>query len=288
MQKNKFKALFAVLGTSLIMGAISFMVTLKVYDEKYSNEDLKNSNEKEIIQNNEKEKNTEKYVAKNNNKTIENIDSNEIIKKPENIITNEAVSTSEEYLGDEIDVVEISETEYLAFIKENFTNEINAEDNVETSKIDVGIDEKDVIATIANVENKKIEFKMPIEGEIGMDFSTEKLVYSNTLEEWTTHTGIDILAEEAMPVKAIADGVVESIKMDPRYGNTVIIKHNDEYTSIYSNLSTTDLVFVGKKVKMGEIISGVGKGFGFESKEEPHVHLEVLKNGEYLNPNDIF
>ena len=75
---------------------------------------------------------------------------------------------------------------------------------------------------------------MPISGEIGLSYATEKLIYSNTLEEWITHNGIDILGEEAEPVKAIEAGTIESVKMDPRYGNTIIIKHNDEYKSIYS------------------------------------------------------
>ena len=136
-------------------------------------------------------------------------------------------------------------------------------------------------------EKNKLSFSLPISGEIGLNYATEKLIYSNTLEEWITHNGVDIIGEEAEPVKAIESGVVESVKMDPRYGNTIIIKHDGEYSSIYSNLSTTDLVYVGKKVEKGEIISGIGAGFGFESKEEPHVHLTILKNGESVNPEDV-
>ena len=64
----------------------------------------------------------------------------------------------------------------------------------------------------------------PVSGEIGLNYATETLVYSNTLEEWITHNGIDIIGEEAEPVKAIGAGMVESIKMDPRYGNTIISK----------------------------------------------------------------
>ena len=125
---------------------------------------------------------------------------------------------------------------------------------------------------------------LPVSPIVGND---DKLVYSNTLEEWITHNGVDILGEEAMPVKAIESGAIESVKMDPRYGNTIIIKHNDEYKSVYSNLSTTELAYVGKKVEKGEIIAGIGKGFGFESKEKPHIHLEILKNGECINPLEL-
>ena len=42
-------------------------------------------------------------------------------------------------------------------------------------------------------EKKELNFVMPVEGEIVKDFAQDNLIYSNTLEEWTTHTGIDIL-----------------------------------------------------------------------------------------------
>ena len=64
--------------------------------------------------------------------------------------------------------------------------------------------------------------------------------------------------------------------MDPRYGNTIIIAHENGYRTIYSNLSTQNMVYAGKKIKKGEIISGVGEGFGFEFKEGAHVHFEIL------------
>ena len=45
--------------------------------------------------------------------------------------------------------------------------------------------------------------------------------------------------------------------------------------------------WVVESVEKGEIISGIGEGFGFESKEKPHVHLTILKNGESINPQEI-
>lgn len=279
MQKNKVKGLVAVLCSALVMGAISFIVTLKVYDEKYSKGNFEEKQNFEIAK-------KDSIVELKNYNEQDNVseinENNELTDLSETAITDVAVSTTEEYL-EEIDVPTISEEEYLAFISENFNE--NVEQEIE--EVNSNNEENNIIEASAGIENKKIEFVKPLEGKVGMNYSSEKLIYSNTLEEWITHTGIDIIGEEAMPVKAIADGVVESIKMDPRYGNTIIIKHNDEYTSIYSNLSTSDLVYVGKKVKIGEIISGVGKGFGFENKEEPHIHLEILKNGEYVNPQEF-
>lgn len=134
---------------------------------------------------------------------------------------------------------------------------------------------------------KKLTFIKPLDGEIILEYAKDKLVYSNTLEEWITHNGVDIKGEEAMPVKVSADGKVIDKKVDPRYGNTLIVQHDDGYKTIYSNLSTLDLVDVNQEVKQGEIIAGVGAGYGFEVEEGAHIHWEVYKDGITINPIDI-
>ena len=85
-----------------------------------------------------------------------------------------------------------------------------------------------------------ITFVAPVNGEIATDFATETLVYSKTLEEWTVYNGIDIKAPKTTVVVASSDGVVESIKNDPRYGLTVTIRHRDGFKTVYSNL----LIFI--------------------------------------------
>lgn len=274
MQRGKYKAMLIVCGTALVMGIISFAVTVKLYDNNYEKQIEEKNEIKELAKSNLNNEEKENLIAQNEQKNIE------IVRDEIEAISDEAATTTDEYLGEEIEVMEMSEEEYFAFINDVMPNDtlLVAENDNEKTK------EDEVIPTIANVEESKLEFIKPVEGEIGMKYAKEKLVYSNTLEEWVTHNGIDILGEEAMPIKAIESGIIESVKMDPRYGNTIIIKHNDEYKSVYSNLSTTELVYVGKKVEKGEIIAGIGKGFGFESKEKPHIHLEILKNGESIDP----
>lgn len=274
MQRGKYKAMLIVCGTALVMGIISFAVTVKLYDNNYEKQIEEKNKAKELAESNLNNEEKENLIAQNEQKNIE------ITRDEIEVISDEAATTTDEYLGEEIEVMEMSEEEYFAFINDVMPNDtllVAENDNEKTN-------EDEVIPTIANVEESKLEFIKPVEGEIGMKYAKEKLVYSNTLEEWVTHNGIDILGEEAMPIKAIESGIIESVKMDPRYGNTIIIKHNDEYKSVYSNLSTTELVYVGKKVEKGEIIAGIGKGFGFESKEKPHIHLEILKNGESIDP----
>lgn len=144
-----------------------------------------------------------------------------------------------------------------------------------------------VVEVVAKPVKKELNFIKPLEGEIIQEFAKDKLVYSKTLEEWTTHSGIDIRGDEAAPVKASESGKVKDKKVDPRYGNTIIIEHDDGYKTIYSNLSTLELVQVNQEVKQGEIISGVGAGYGFESEDGPHIHFEIQKGGKPVDFNSL-
>ena len=132
---------------------------------------------------------------------------------------------------------------------------------------------------------KEITFVKPVEGDIIGEFAKDNLIYSETLKEWITHPGIDIKADKTSVVKASADGIVKSIVNDPRYGLTVVIEHDDGYETVYSNLLTAEFVVEGEEVQASQTIGTAGNTASFESNMECHVHFELLKDGEYLNPN---
>lgn len=133
-------------------------------------------------------------------------------------------------------------------------------------------------------EKKELKFEAPVSGEIIKDFAMDTLIYSNTLEEWTTHSGIDIKADKTSIVVSAEEGVVESIKNDPRYGLTIVLKHDDGFKTIYSNLLTTEFVSEGEKVDKGQTIATVGETASFEVSDESHLHFEMYKDGEIVNP----
>lgn len=133
-------------------------------------------------------------------------------------------------------------------------------------------------------EPKIPEFIMPVEGEILKEFAKDKLIESKTLQEWTTHPGIDIQADKTTVIKAAADGTVKSIKNDPRYGITVTIEHASGFTSVYANLLTAEFVVVGESVKSGQTIGTVGNTAVFEIADPYHLHFELLKDEEYVDP----
>lgn len=144
------------------------------------------------------------------------------------------------------------------------------------------------IPAIKMQEPKMETMLTPVFGTICMDFSNTDLLYSKTLDLWTTHEGLDIKAEEGSQVRAAMDGVVSEIVNDPQWGMTIALDHGSGIITKYSNLSTLDMVTLGQKVKKGDIISGVGKTALYEIGEEPHLHFEVIKDGKNLDPKIYF
>lgn len=134
---------------------------------------------------------------------------------------------------------------------------------------------------------KELSFMAPCVGEIITDYADESLVYSKTLDEWTTHLGIDIKANKTSSVVASEAGTVKSIKNDPRYGLTVIISHEDGYETIYANLLSADFVKEGDSVSKNQTIGTIGESASFEISDPPHLHFEILQNGENVNPTTI-
>ena len=132
---------------------------------------------------------------------------------------------------------------------------------------------------------KELSFIKPVEGEIAKEYAKDNLIYSATLEEWTTHTGMDIKADKTTVVKAAESGTVKTIKNDPRYGLTIVIEHEDNMQTIYSNLLTSEFVVEGEKVEKGQSIGTVGNTAVFEIADEPHLHFEILKDSLPVDPS---
>lgn len=117
-------------------------------------------------------------------------------------------------------------------------------------------------------------------------YSMDKLIYSVTLDQYMTHCGVDIEAPEDTQVVAAAAGTVTAIYEDDRYGTSIEVTHGGDLVTIYSNLSTAEMVEIGDVVEAGQIIGGVGSTGLFESLEPAHLHFEMLQSGAYVNPAD--
>lgn len=204
---------------------------------------------------------TEKQVLTEENKVAEAKDEEEEI---------ESVSMS---IGKTVEQSNIENTNNEKSEDENVTKEDNNEKTNQT-----------IVNENNQEEVKELSFIMPTEGEIIRGYAKESLVYSETLQEWITHQAIDIKANSRDVVKASEEGKILAIKSDPRYGLTVIIEHNEGFKTVYSNLLTAEFVVEGEEVKQGQTIGTVGSSATFEISDEPHLHFEMLKDSEYVDP----
>lgn len=168
-------------------------------------------------------------------------------------------------------------------IKEEEENEKKLEQaqKAETENINT----ETVTTNTEPVKPKDPEFTMPVEGDITRNYAKDSLIYSETLQEWITHLGIDIKAPRTTIVKASEEGEVVGIKNDPRYGLTVVIEHTNGFKTVYSNLLTAEFVSEGDKVVKGQTIGTVGNSASFEIVDEPHLHFEILKDNIQVDPN---
>ena len=94
-------------------------------------------------------------------------------------------------------------------------------------------------------------FSKPIKGNaytVTNPYAMEHLLYSITLDQYMTHCGTDIEADADTQVLAVADGTVTAVYTDDRYGLSVEITHPHDMVTIYSNLSTNEMVEVGDTI----------------------------------------
>jgi len=98
--------------------------------------------------------------------------------------------------------------------------------------------------------------------------------------EKNLHRGVDIAVAEGTPIKAVHDGRVVSAGDTGGYGLCVVIEDEKGYQSRYAHCSSLS-VSMGQEVKRGDVIAAVGNT---GNSTGPHLHLEVMLDGEYLNP----
>lgn len=115
-------------------------------------------------------------------------------------------------------------------------------------------------------------FVWPVMGYISSAFGSRR---------GTMHDGIDIVAQEGVPVKSARGGhVIYAHDRIGGYGKMIIIRHPDSYSTVYAHLSTLD-VRKGQFVGKGQVIGRVGQT---GHADGPHLHFEVRNNRQPVNP----
>lgn len=110
-------------------------------------------------------------------------------------------------------------------------------------------------------------------------------IYTEAIGEWRTHNGVDIEAELGTSVAVADDGVVRRM-FDGSLGTGIEIEHADGLVSVYSNLDEKITVKIGDSVRKGDVIGYIGNTALGDISDKPHLHFEVILDGEYKNPTD--
>ena len=190
-------------------------------------------------------------------------------------------------------------TGYVYFRSEQQVQEASLQETYEDVLVGtVGTEDVPVIATEsqptattesapAPTEKRVLKTMSPVEGSAIFGYSMEALSYNQTTRDWRVHNGIDLAAEDNAPVMAAADGEVYTVYEDDTMGHTVVIRHNDGYTSCYSSLSDKLEVKPGDKVTMGDTIGYAADSAIVESTLGSHVHFSVTHYDEPMDPEEF-
>lgn len=118
--------------------------------------------------------------------------------------------------------------------------------------------------------------QVPVEGTQTSDFGSR---LSPITGQPGFHYGLDLAADEGIPIGAFADGTVREIG-ESSYGKYLILDHEDGFSTLYAHCSSISAT-VGQSVACGEEIALVGQT---GNATGPHLHLEIWKDGSALDP----
>lgn len=133
-------------------------------------------------------------------------------------------------------------------------------------------------------------FSLPVSGKLTKVHDSELQVFSNTMQDYRVHLGVDISAPENAEVSAVADGTVAEVWEDAMMGQCVAINHSGDAVSVYKNLSGTlpEGIEAGATVKAGDVIGYVGDTAMTELADESHLHFEMTVGGIQVDPLEHF
>jgi murein DD-endopeptidase MepM/ murein hydrolase activator NlpD len=110
-------------------------------------------------------------------------------------------------------------------------------------------------------------------------------VKNATTGDWRIHKGIDFIAKRGDEVRSIGNGKVVRVVSDPAWGYCIDVDYG-EFTARYCGMEQGTTVIIDDVVSKGDTIGKVGF-IPCESKQESHLHFEIVRGGANVDPKEI-
>lgn len=186
---------------------------------------------------------------------------------------------------DDVPAVDTEDTEDV-FLKddEEEDDDTETQGKPDTEKPDTENTDTEAEADVSVIPN----FIPPVRGDLLKGCSLETPVFSLTMEDYRTHSGIDIYCDPGSDIATVARGTVKEIWDDPMMGMCISVEHTGGAVSVYKNLCD-DIpkgIEVGAALEPGQIIATAGDTALLELCEDSHLHFELYIDGKVVDPCD--
>ncbi|MBQ8028254.1 MAG: M23 family metallopeptidase [Clostridia bacterium] len=161
------------------------------------------------------------------------------------------------------------------------------EEKEETEKTEEKKEEKTQkteLTTAAQPETKLANksYSLPCSSEIIKEYSPSVPLYSETMGDWRTHSGVDFAAKQGDKIYASGYGKVSKVYADSKWGYVIEIDY-DDFVLRYCGISQNGAVSIEEAVSPGGIIGEVAV-IPAEEKDGLHFHVEAIKDGKTVDP----
>ncbi len=166
---------------------------------------------------------------------------------------------------------------------DNINNADDADDAVEDGDVYDHAPEPWAADAELQAEAALLSLQMPLAGE---EIRGYGYGYDATFGDYRFHGGVDLQGAAGDKVQAALSGEVAALPEDPVRGQGVLLQHGEKLQTVYLGVQPAAGLAVGQKVEQGQEIGRLTQPGVFESAEPPHLHLEILLEGEAVDPAD--
>ena len=203
-EENNFKPLIYVSGGIIILAVIAFIIGIVAFGNKVENDAIEGqfstAKLSDLVPNTAQNQIGTEQASSSMGKTVNELE-NEINSTTQNtIINSEVTDISSEENVEAIEAKSVETEQNIETVQQEEVQE-TSEPKAKTEEVAV---QEEIEQGITEENTEDPVFTQPVEGEIIREFAKDKLVYSETLQEWIVHNGIDIKADKTTVVKASA------------------------------------------------------------------------------------